>query len=205
MMSGEFPQRDPNATRNMSISQTREWLATLTPDEAEQWCQGFREIAIQQWNQCNNSFRALFDRLNLYNINELDLFDINTDRDSSSSAEAYIRVWRDKNGDNDTYNTSRLLRYKGEIIDRKETESFSDTYTYQFGPTNDHIAEIQLREDLDGQIKLAKSDGELIDNKTLFETAVLICALETEVLPSLERTKARLAELWSAVLDIETT
>ncbi len=202
MTSGEFPQRDPNATHNTSISQTREWLETLTPDQAEQCCQEFSKVATEQWNQCNNSFGALFDRLNLYNLNELDLFDINIDKDLESSAESYIRVWRDKK--NDTYSTSHLLRYDGEIIDRKEAESFSDTYTYKFGPTNDHVATIKLQKDLDGQIKLAKSDGELVDNRSQFETAVLICALETEVLPSLEQTKARLAELWKAVLNIET-
>ncbi len=203
MTNSEFPQRNPETSHNAYVAQMREWLETLTPEQSEEWCQGFYKHATQQWSKCNNSFQALFDRLNLYNSSELDLFDINIDQDKNASATRYIRIWR--NTTENTYNTSKLLRYNNEIIDREEANRFSDTFEYRFGPSDNHVATIKIHDDMDGQVKLANKEGERFDARTQQETAVLLCALEAEVIPSIEHTRQRLAELWNAVQNIENS
>lgn len=203
MTNPEFPHRNPETDNNAYVGQMREWLETLPPGQAEDWCQGFYKHASQQWSKCNNSFRALFDRLNLYNSSELNLFDINIDQDTNVSATRYMRIWRNISGN--TYNTSKLLRYNNEIIDREETNSFSDTFEYRFGPSNDHIATIKIQDDIDGRVKLANKEGEQFDARTQQETAVLLCALEAEVIPSIKHSRQRLAELWNAIQNIENS
>lgn len=192
MTSGEFVGRQQKS----EISQR---LESLTPDEAQQLCDVLHTQAAEQWDKCHGSFNALFDRLNLFNVRELNLFDIIVDKAADAPTETYIRVWKDRNG---AYNTCQLLRYNGQILDRGSTETFSDTYEYRFGPDGNSVATIRLRDDVTG-VKHARADGELLDQRSTYETNILVEALELHVLPSLEQTKTTLARLWGALHGIE--
>ena len=192
MTNGEYLGRQQKS----EISQR---LESLTPDEAERVCNVLHAQAAEQWERYHGSFDALFDRLNLHNIRELNLFDIIVDNGADTPTETYIRVWKDRDG---AYNTCQLLRYNGQILDRGATETFSDTYEYRFGRDDNSVATIRLRDDVTG-VKHARADGELVDQRSEYETTILVEALELHVLPSLEQTRTTLARLWGTLHGIE--
>jgi hypothetical protein len=199
MPTGEFQQRHQGPDHNARISEINARLSTLTPGEAEQWSDDLYEQTARNWRKCNNSFGALFDRLKLFNTQDLNLFDIIIATDEHSSIESYIRIWKDNE---DAYCVRELQRMNGQIVDWGEIKKFSDTYEYQFGPQNRYVATIKLREHVE-RIKLERSNGELVDQRSQYETSVLLAALETKVLPSIEQMKLTLENLWNAVRDIE--
>lgn len=195
MSRGEFlhhQQSDHNADINRIQSQ----LENLSPESAELWSDSLYRQTVDEWEQCNRSFNGLFNRLNLYNARELNLFDIIIDE---GEVETYIRVQKGNEGD---YSTTELLRQDGRIVNYGPTETLSDTYEFRFGPDNGYVATISLRKDTEPGIALER-DGNPMEQRTQYETSVLIAALETEVLPSIERSRKALKALWGAVQNIE--
>lgn len=186
-------QSDHNAVINRIQAQ----LENLNSESAELWSDSLYRQTVDEWEQCNRSFSGLFNRLNLYNVRELNLFDIII---SEGEVETYIRVQKGSEG---SYSTTELLRQEGRIVNYGPTETLSDTYEFRFGPNDGYVATISLRQDTTPGIALER-DGNPMEQRTQYETSVLIAALEAEVLPSIERSRKALKALWGAVQNIET-
>lgn len=199
MQSGEFPHNKPDNSPASGESDIKALLNTLSIEDAEALCNSLHRQTIDEWERCSNSFGALFARLNMYNTRDLDLFDIPIDKDEESSNEIYMRVWKEKDG---SYNTSHLVRNNGQIIERTKAEKFSDTYLYQFGPGENHIATLVIQPEATG-MQVVKSNGNLESKRTRLETDTLVTAFETVVLPSIERSRSNLATIWGAIQRIE--
>ena len=197
MSRGEFFNQH-QSDHSADISRINQMLENLSPEDGDDLCNSLYRQTVDEWEACARSFTALFDRLNLFNMRELNLFDIILDK---GEVETYIRVQKDQEG---SYTTTELLRQNSQIVNYGPTEKLSDTYVYRFGPNDDYEATIKLRKDAPGGITL-EGDDRRPKPKTRFETSVTIAALEGEVLPSIARSRAMLARLWNAIQKIESS
>ena len=159
MQSGEFPKHNPNSDITAGSSEIKTLLETLSPEDTEALCDSLYRQTTDEWERCNNSFGALFDRLNLFNTRELSLFDILLDQDAETSNEVYMRVQKSKDG---SYSTSQLVRNSGQIIERGQVEKFSDTYEYRFGSDEDHVATLTIKDHDTSGVQVVQADGEYV-------------------------------------------
>lgn len=204
MRSGEFS----NQSRNIDISQEeidiKMLLENLSPEDTEALCDSLYHEIEEEWGRCDNSFKGLFNRLNMFNARELNLFDIPVGQDMETSGEAYLRVWKEGRGGDCTYHTRPMVRLNGEIVSKGDITTFSDVYEYRFGPSNDQVATVRVVDsETSAGVQVVKSDGARTPQRNKFENDIIVRTLELVALPSIKQSKQNLATMWSALQKFE--
>ncbi len=182
-----------------SIKEIDGLLRDLDADEIEAWATELKNSASDKYERLDNSFRAIFDRLNLYNVNELLSFDIPINDPDIGDPEELMRIQRTSDS---MYYSSYVKRENGRTSTPEGLNRLGGTYTYYFGTNNENKVEIRLsrQSELDDT---QDDDGE-VSPRPKDENGILIKALSLDILPTMEVTEARLAQLWQSIHQIET-
>ena len=204
MSGGEKMNRESMDRQTRHVSDVQRF-ESMSAEELDTKLHIAETTTVDRWENCNRSFKLLFDTLNSGIAGQIDRFDIKTDEVTygSSTYERYIRIWKDKR--DDAYKCRPKMRVDGIIEDQdfEETESFGSTYEYKFGTTHSHTATVKMLDITGGGVKLERQDGMLVAGLTQHECAVLVSAMEGMILPSIAKAEDTLITIWQAVVDEE--
>ncbi len=196
MEHDEYRERE---NTDYSIKEIDGLLRDLDADEIEAWATELKNSASDKYERLDNSFRAIFDRLNLYNTNELMSFDIPINDPDIGDPEELMRIQRTSDS---MYYSSYVMREDGRTSTPEGLNRLGGTYTYYFGPNNESKVEIRLSRQ--SELDNVQNGGDVVSPKEKDENGILIKALSLNILPTMEVTEARLAQLWQSIHRIET-